>query len=107
MGNPFYAVYFIFYVVFVTLIISNIFIGLFLSEIEALEGELSEDALLTKWRENHHGFVGDARAKKDQLLRKLNALKDDIKVTKKQVLTIDKLLDSQQTRKQDTMRSFT
>ena len=43
--------------IFVTLVVTNIFIGLFLSEIEELEDRLAEEALLTKWREQHHNFA--------------------------------------------------
>ena len=87
-----YSAYFILYIIFVTLIISNIFVGLFLSEIEELDNEQSQDELLTQYRDGrHHHFNQIAISRKKLLINKLNNLKNDVTDTEKQIEIIDLL----------------
>merc|ERR1712228_437469 len=44
-----YSVYFVAYIVIVTLIISNIFVGLFLSKIEGVDNKHNESLLMHSW----------------------------------------------------------
>merc|ERR1712176_1015621 len=65
-----YSLYFILYIVIVTLIISNIFVGLFLSEIEGLDAKQSESELMHSWMESHYNFEQIATKRKTKLLKK-------------------------------------
>merc|ERR1712233_85893 len=65
-----YSLYFIGYIIIVTLIISNIFIGLFLSEIEELDNKQTESLLMHSWMESHYNFQQIAQKRKTELLKK-------------------------------------
>eukprot|EP00484_Ammonia_sp_Unknown_P014808 CAMPEP_0197073368 /NCGR_PEP_ID=MMETSP1384-20130603/210571_1 /TAXON_ID=29189 /ORGANISM="Ammonia sp." /LENGTH=348 /DNA_ID=CAMNT_0042512205 /DNA_START=1 /DNA_END=1047 /DNA_ORIENTATION=- len=89
------AAYFIIYIIFVTLIISNIFVGLFLSEIEELDSKQSEDQLLTQYRQQNRNWSKAAITRKRLLVNKLNTLKNQMQDTEKQIQRINHLLDKQ------------
>merc|ERR1712176_1363309 len=72
-----YSLYFILYIVIVTLIISNIFVGLFLSEIEGLDAKQSESELMHSWMESHYNFEQIA-TKKKKLSKQQSLIESDI-----------------------------
>eukprot|EP01083_Nonionella_stella_P200895 735311_1 len=96
-----YSSYFIFYIIFVTLIISNIFIGLFLSEMEELEHQQSDDQLLSDYQSNRYNFNDIATKRKKILNNKLNRLKNTVKQTEKQITRINQLLLKNKKKKQN------
>lgn len=89
-----YALYFIVYIVFATLIISNVFIGLFLSEIEDLDQEYQQDEFLSEWMDSLDS-TKIAQQRKNKLINELNTLKQSIKQTQKQINKVNKILNKQ------------
>eukprot|EP01083_Nonionella_stella_P235708 828482_1 len=87
-----YCAYFVVYIVVVTLIISNIFIGLFLSEIEDLDNQQTHDEFINQWIDTSSRDSKIVAAKRrNKLLNQLNQLKQAIKTTHKQIQKIDKI----------------
>ena len=87
-----YSVYFIAYIVIVTLIISNIFVGLFLSEIEGLDNKQTESKLMHSWMESHYNFKQIAQKRKTELMKKYREIQSISTDLEKQMAKIDQLL---------------
>merc|ERR1712129_605965 len=87
-----YSLYFILYIVIVTLIISNIFVGLFLSEIEGLDAKQSESELMHSWMESHYNFEQIATKRKTELLKKYKLVQAASTDLSKQIAKIDELM---------------
>merc|ERR1711908_169899 len=87
-----YCVYFMAYIAIVTLIISNIFVGLFLSEIEGLDNKQAESKLMHSWMESHYNFDEIAQKRKLDLQKKYKEVQIVSGDLEKQMAKIDELL---------------
>ncbi len=92
--NLVYSVYFLFYILIVTIIISNLFVGLFLSNVDELKKQSTDDELKKKFNKSKN-FKHYALNKLDTLQFQLNKIQLREKKMKKEIGTIRALLIAQ------------
>eukprot|EP01084_Bolivina_argentea_P246427 412414_1 len=90
------TIYFIIYITVVTIIISNVFVGLFLAGIDDLEMEQSEMKALEKCMKSNKSFKKYAVGKLKMLKYRLSSHKDEIRKTKQQIKHLSFLLKQHQ-----------
>eukprot|EP01083_Nonionella_stella_P239003 837014_1 len=94
-SNVLYSIYFIVYILIVTIIISNVFVGLFLSDVDELKKSQVDDELKKKFNKSKN-FKQYALNKLEKLNYQLNKLKNHEMKMKKQMRKIQQLLVTQQ-----------
>merc|ERR1712228_870064 len=87
--------YFIVYILIVTIIISNVFVGLFLSDVDELKKQQSDDEVKKKFNKSKN-FKSYALNKLEKLNYQLNKLRNQEVKMKKQIMQIQNLLSLQE-----------
>jgi len=89
------SVYFIVYILIVTIIISNVFVGLFLSDVDELKKQQSDDEVKKKFNKSKN-FNQYAVNKLEKLNYQLNKIRVQEVKMKKQIVQIQNLLYQKQ-----------
>merc|ERR1712129_599453 len=81
-----FSSYFIMYISFVTIIIANVFVGLFLADIDALKSKQDDEQVMTEYVKKSGRFKNYAKDK-------LKEIDDQREHKSKQIATFKRLMD--------------
>ena len=93
--KQFYSLYFIIYITFVSIIIANVFVGLFLADIDELTQQQSKDEIEHHAINKTKSFEAYAYQKKNKLYYKIDINKHENHLMEQQIHHIDNILYQQ------------